>query len=133
MNTYRIKPPSERIYTLYEQDEPRDRLHRFRPGERAWNRGMTWDEMGISPEKRARILANLARGRASLDHHRCGGRNARPVIQMDMDGNRLHWYKSSEHAARKLGICARNIRGCCEGKRNKCGGFRWEFDERFLI
>jgi hypothetical protein len=56
----------------------------------------------------------------------------KPVIQMDEYGNRLHWYTSSEAAARKLGIFGRNIRKVCNGERHTCGGFKWKWDERFL-
>jgi hypothetical protein len=51
---------------------------------------------------------------------------------MDEYGYRLHWYESSEAAARKLGVNARNIRQVCAGHRMHCGGFRWKWDERFL-
>ena len=60
-----------------------------------------------------------------------GFNNGRPVIQMDEDCNRLHWYASSSSAARKLGLIARNIRAVCYGDRPRCGGYRWKFDERF--
>jgi hypothetical protein len=50
---------------------------------------------------------------------------------MDEQGNRLHWYGSSEAAARKLGVSGRNIRSVCDGQRKHCGGFTWCWDERF--
>lgn len=102
---------------------------RFKKGHRAWNKGMRWDEMGISKEKQESLMRNLSlymgKGNPNI-----GGSNARPVIAYDDDGYKRHWFKSSSEAARKLGLQARNIiRSCRVGFR--CGGYNWRYDERF--
>jgi hypothetical protein len=38
-------------------------------------------------------------------------------------------FESSEDAARKMGLIARNIRHCCTGKRKYCGGIQWFYFE----
>ena len=115
---------NDSAYTLYLPPAPR------KHGGGAWNKGLTWKEM-YDDETRERLRTHLKRisrlGAAGRGHP-----HPKPVIQMDDDGNRLHWYASSVKAAKKLGLQDRNIRKVCEGERHHCGGFRWKFDERFL-
>lgn len=96
----------------------------FNKGHATWNKGMTWDEMGISPEKQARMRANLSlhrKGRA------IGGWNRKAIVAMDDDEHILAWFSSACDAEGKTGICARNIRSCCNGRRKHVGGYRWRF------
>lgn len=48
----------------------------------------------------------------------------RGVIQMDMSGNEIARYPTSEHAP---GFSSGNICLVCSGKRNSHGGFRWAY------
>ena len=117
-------------YTLYLAPVIK-RKGRFKKGNIPWNKGMTWEEQGIVGEearKRKEAFANAAR--KSVRSHKTP-KNSHPVIQMDEYGNRLHWYESSEAAARKLGLHGRLIRKVCDGQRLRTGGYRWRWDERF--
>ena len=121
---------NDSAYTLYIA--PLKKRHgRFKKGDTPWNKGMSWKEQGINDEERKRRIAIL-----QANSHKNGyshkPSHSKPVIQMDEYGNRLHWYESSEAAARKLGIVGRNIRNVCDGQRNHCGGYRWKWDERFI-
>lgn len=112
---------------LYLPQERND--GRFKKGHKTWNKGKTWDDMGISKETQRIMRENLAKyiGKGNPN---IAGSNSRPVIVYDDYGNKCHWFKSSSHAARKLGLQARNIiRSCRVGYR--CGGFNWRYDERF--
>lgn len=55
------------------------------------------------------------------------GWNKKAIIAMDDDNKILGWFSSSCDAEKKTGICARNIRQTCNGKRKHAGGFKWEF------
>lgn len=55
------------------------------------------------------------------------GWNKRAVVCVDEENNILGWFSSSCDAEKKTGICARNIRTVCNGKRKHAGGYRWEF------
>lgn len=46
-----------------------------------------------------------------------------PVNQFDLNGNFIKRYKSMRSAARDTGLAEPQIEACCNGKRNKCGGF----------
>lgn len=92
---------------------------------------MSWEQQGIVGEDAKRRKNALAKS-AHKNGYSHKPTHSKPVIQMDEYGNRLHWYESSEAAARKLGLHGRNIRKVCDGERNFCGGFRWKWDERFL-
>lgn len=116
-------------YTLYIEPQKPNK-GRFSSNSTPWNKGLTWNEMydDETIERQIAHLRHIARmGAAGKGHP-----HPKPVIQMDEDGNRLHWYASSVKAAEKLGLQDRNIRSVCEGKRPRCGGYRWRFDERFL-
>ena len=129
-----MKEVNDSAYTLnlanVQLPPPRSKKGQWNKGGVAWNRGKTWDEM-FDKETQERLRQHLRsichNGRAGKGHP-----HPKPVIQMDEYGNRLHWYESSEKAAKKLGLIGRNIRAVCYGDRPRCGGFRWKFDEHFL-
>lgn len=56
-----------------------------------------------------------------------GGWNAKPVVAIK-DNELVAVYGSSVEAEKNTGICARNIRSCCNYKRKRAGGFRWFFE-----
>jgi len=116
-----IQKTNDSAYTLYLDPEPKSK-GRFQKGKAPWNKGLSWKEQGLSEELRANVHRPQKGCKPSHPH---------PVIQMDEYGNKLHWYVSSEAAARKLGIFGRNIRKVCDGERHTCGGYRWRWDERF--
>lgn len=114
---------------LYLPYEPIKNKGQFRKGNIPWNKGKNWDDMGISKEKQCILRENLEIGHRRGNPN-FGGVNKKPVIAMDMYGERKHWFKSSIDAAKKFGLIARNIRRACV-KGWYCGDFRWKFDERF--
>lgn len=122
---------NDKAYTIrLPMEKPNRTKGKWNKGVAPWNKGKTWDEMfdNETQERLRKHLREISRkGTAGK-----GCAHPRPVIQMDDDGNRLHWYASSEHAARKLNLIGRNIRAVCYGDRNRCGGFRWKFDDRFM-
>ena len=122
---------NDKAYTLHV-DPVRRNKGRFMKGCTPWNKGLSWEQQGWTEERKQKIIAQLRENRKKNDYSKTGDHLKHPVIQMDEYGNRLHWYESSEAAARKLGIIGRNIRKVCDGERNFCGGFRWKWDERFL-
>ena len=89
-----------------------------------FNKGKKWEDyMDMRKAKRIKRIAlmNLARNR------NIGGWNKRAVVCVDEENNILGWFSSSNDAEKKTGICARNIRTVCNGKRKHAGGYRWEF------
>ena len=121
---------NDEAYTLYI-DPPKKRKGRFKKGNTPWNKGMTWEQQGYTEERKEKVLAQLKVNMSKNKYENCAEHLKKPVIQMDEDGNRLHWYESSEAAARKLGLQGRNIRKVCDGERHTCGGYYWRWDERF--
>ena len=88
------------------------------------NKGKKWEEwMDMRKAKRIKRIAL-----SNLKHNmNIGGWNARKIVAIK--GNELIGvYQSSNDAERKTGICARNIRSCCNYKRNHAGGFKWFFE-----
>ena len=122
---------SDLAYTLH-LDPVRKRTGRFKKGNTPWNKGLSWKEQGWTEERKEKVLAQLKVNMSKNKYENCAEHLKHPVIQMDEYGNRLHWYASSEAAARKLGLHGRNIRKVCDGQRHTCGGYYWCCDERFL-
>ena len=122
---------NDSAYTLH-LDPVRKREGRFKKGNIPWNKGMSWEQQGWTEERKKKVVEKLMENRRKNSYKNAAQHFKHPVIQMDEYGNRLHWYESSEAAARKLGITGRNIRKVCDGQRIHCGGFRWAWDERFL-
>lgn len=123
---------NDKAYTLHLDPETkkRNKKGQWNKGGVAWNRGMKWKDF-FDDETIERLKQHLREVGGRGNRGKGFEQRWRPVIQMDEYGDRLHWYESSEAAARKLGLQGRNIRAVCYGDRPRCGGFRWKFDERF--
>ena len=54
----------------------------------------------------------------------------KPIIQYDLEGNKLAKFDSISIAACATGICRSNINNCCLKKigSKTAGGFRWGYD-----
>ena len=122
---------NDSAYTLHLDYIPKTK-NTFQKGHTPWNKGLSWKEQGWTEERKEKVLAQLKVNMSKNKYENTTEHLKKPVIQMDEYGNKLHWYASSEAAARKLGITGRNIRKVCDGERNFCGGYRWCWDERFL-
>ena len=121
---------NDSAYTLHLDYVPKNK-GTFQKGNTPWNKGLSWEEQGWTKERKEKVLAQLKVNMSKNKYENCAEHLKKPVIQMDEYGNKLHWYPSSEAAARKLGLHGRNIRKVCDGERNFCGGYRWCWDERF--
>lgn len=53
------------------------------------------------------------------------GKRARPVTQLDKNGNTIKEYPSRLDAERETGIDARHIGNVCSGSRKQAGGYKW--------
>ena len=122
---------NDEAFTLYIAPQKIYKKGQFRKGRTPWNKGLSWEQQGWTKERKEKVLAQLKVNMSKNKYENCAEHLKKPVIQMDEYGNRLHWYESSEAAARKLGITGRNIRKVCDGERHTCGGYYWKWDERF--
>lgn len=121
---------NDEAFTLYIA--PLNTRHgKFKEGNIPWNRGKSWKEQGLSDED-IKNRIEILKAHAHIPQKGCKPTHSRPVIQMDEYGNRLHWYISSDAAAKKLGLHGRNIRKVCDGERKHTGGYRWAWDKNFL-
>lgn len=97
---------------------------RFLKGHIPHNKGKKWE--GYMDMRKARRIKRIAM--QNLKHNmNIGGWNKKAVVCVDDEGNVLGWFSSACDAEKKTGICSRNIRTVCYGKRKKAGGFKWEF------
>lgn len=54
-----------------------------------------------------------------------------PVNQLDLNGNFIKTWDSAKSAGIELEIKSpTHIYACCKKKRNKCGGYKWEYAEK---
>lgn len=52
---------------------------------------------------------------------------SKEVIQMDLEGNEINRFPSTNEAQRQLGVSQSSISQCCNGKRQTAYGFRWQY------
>ena len=122
---------NDSAYTLHIDPPKKRKVGQHKEGYHAWNRGLSWEQQGWTEERKKKVITQLKINKSKNKYKNTAEHLKKPVIQMDEYGNKLHWYASSEAAARKLGLQGRNIRKVCDGQRNFCGGYRWRWDERF--
>lgn len=94
---------------------------RFVKGMTPHNKGKKWCEWKDGRKAR-RVKRNLTHpGNPTLP-----GWNKKQVVGISIDG-KAYIFESSKDVERKLGVQSRNVRKCCEGKRNLVGGifFMW--------
>lgn len=95
---------------------------RFLKGHVPHNKGKKWGDYIKSRRKINNMRKGLELGRKGNPN--IAGINSRPVVAIK-DGELIAVFSSSNDAERKTGICGRNIRSCCSGKRNTAGGYQW--------
>lgn len=54
---------------------------------------------------------------------------SKEVYQYDLRGNFIKKWDNANDVKRKLGICAENIRSCCNGKKKTCNNYIWKYGE----
>jgi hypothetical protein len=94
---------------------------RFVKGMTPHNKGKKWCEWMDGRKQRKVRKCLIHTGNPILP-----GWNKKQVVGISIDGKACV-FESSKDVERKLGIESRNVRGCCEGKRNLAGGlfFMW--------
>lgn len=55
----------------------------------------------------------------------------KPIVQLDLDGNFIKEWKNGQIAAKEVGVQNPNLVKCLKGKRNMCGGFKWEYADKY--
>lgn len=53
--------------------------------------------------------------------------SARPIKQLDKDGNLIEEFAYATLAAKKYNLDLSSIIRCCRGKQKTCGGYKWEY------
>lgn len=94
---------------------------RFLKGLTPHNKGKSWNEWmdGRKAKRVKRIAMKNLKPNMNI-----GGWNKKAVIAENEEGVTA-WFESSIDAEKKTGICARNIRSVCNGKRKHAGGLKW--------
>lgn len=54
-------------------------------------------------------------------------KNAKPVLQFNLDGSFVKEWLSASEVQRELGIKFQSVNACCNGKIKKSNGFIWKF------
>ena len=95
----------------------------FLKGHESYTKGKPWKEW-MPKDKQKKILRNLDKVRPKGGNPDLPGSNRRKVVCINKDGEWVT-YKSATTAAEILSLQRRNICHCCQGKRKRCGGYRW--------
>lgn len=82
-------------------------------------------------EETKQKLRDASLGKAMSDEakEKLSNYHKKQVIQYDLNGNLIKIWNSAKEAAQELGIHTSKICLCCQGKRNKTGGYKWTYVE----
>jgi hypothetical protein len=93
----------------------------FLKGHVPHNKGKKWSEW--MDMRKAKKIIRIAKQNLKPNMN-LGGHNRREVVLVTDDG-RWVCFESAAKAAELTNLCRRNISHCCQGKRKKCGKYRW--------
>lgn len=68
----------------------------------------------------------ITEGRVVFDHNGTKNPRAYPIIQLNLNGNKIREWKYAKLASKKLGINYNSIISCINGKQKTAGGFLWK-------
>lgn len=54
----------------------------------------------------------------------------KPIVQYDLEGNFIKFWRSVIEASRQLKIKDSNIIGVCKGERKTAGGYKWKYQKK---
>ena len=77
-----------------------------------------------------RIVSDETKKKMSINHANVNGANnpsAKPIRQLDLNGNIIKEYSYAKLAATTLNIDLSSIIKCCKGKQKTAGGYKWEY------
>lgn len=84
----------------------------------------------LSEETKQKLRdANLGKVMSDEARKKISNYHKKQVIQYDLNGNFIKIWDSAKEAAQELGIHTSKICLCCQGKRNKTGGYKWTYVE----
>lgn len=91
----------------------RQRISDSKKGTISWMKGKKHSEKSkkIIKEKR-KLQTNL---------------RTKSILQYDLNMNFIKEFKGASEAERELNLNQANITSCCQGKRNHCGNFKWQY------
>lgn len=79
---------------------------------------------------RNRIVSDETKHKMSLNHADVSGAknpSAKPIRQLDLEGNIIEEFAYATLASKKLNIDLSSIIKCCKGKHKTAGGYKWEY------
>lgn len=79
---------------------------------------------------KSRIVPEVTKEKMRQNHANVSGANnpaAKTIIQMTMDGVEIARFPYAREASEKCGVNIDGIRRCCRGKRQSCGGYKWQY------
>ena len=94
-------------------------------------KGKTHSKESIDKMKKARtgvsIKQNDKDGNRKKSLRAFFDKNKKPVVQYDLNGEKIKEWESAVDAGTELGLPHSNITKTCKGLRKKCGGFKWKY------
>ena len=69
----------------------------------------------------------LTHYKRSLNTSGANNPSAKPIRQLDLDGNVLEEFTYATLASKKFNLDLSSIIKCCRGKQKTCGGYKWEY------
>ena len=122
------------LFIPNEKNKPQiDHINTIRTDNRVENlRWVTQSENNLNPITSKRLSESLSK-RSPIyifteeDRLKCIAATETSILQYSSSYSFIKEWKSIHEAERALGISSSNICNCCKGKRNKAGGYIWQY------
>lgn len=100
---------------------------RFLRGHKPFNTGKKWNDY-LPEDTQKKCREQLKKGRGGRKD--IGGWNKKPVVAIK-NGEFYGYFESCVNAADKLQVQRRNVSHVANGKRKRCGGYEFYFENEF--
>ena len=90
------------------------------------NNPLTIEKISIAMNGHKRSLESIEKQRQSII-----AKNDNVIVQLDENNQVIAVYDSISTASSITKLCAGDISKCCNGKRYKCGGYKWKKELKY--
>lgn len=124
------KEISKRVTGYKHSEETKEKLREVFKGRR-YVLTPEWKKH-IGDSNKARLLSDSELYKETVERCRNNGmKNAKAVVQLNLDGSFVAKYSSAHEAERNTGIRNGNIGACCAGKAKTAGGYKWQYANEY--
>lgn len=117
---------ARRVTGFHHSEESKAKMSQSKKG-RTFSQTPEW-KRHIGEANKARMREDAQYYMSAVSQCRKNGmKDAKPVIQLDMNGVEISRFESAHDAERETGVPNGNIGRCCKGFTKSAGGYKWRY------